>query len=239
VRISIAIRTTPAALGFVALLLLGWSCDAGAEPQTHLQFFRQHRDFVLRAFEQLPRANEAPLDSSRAWHFDPFAEWSVEDRVQAVRAALDTATAPADLAAFRLTLGNLLDDAAAAAQRLDDLDHRFVAHLRTACEVTLASDRDVEIERFEAWLDGEHLVAHAPTPEERAALAAGGILEVLRRVLEPRPQELKMKLWIAGRSQPLELAHLVSPVPDALVRLHLDLSSGVTPRLVQTTLGGG
>jgi hypothetical protein len=222
----------------VALLLLGWTGALEAEPAEHLHFFRQNRDFVLRAFERLPRFETDPSDSARGWDFDPFAEWAVLERVQAVRAALDTASTPTDLGHFRATLGDLLDEAAAAAARLDDLDHRFAAHLRTACEVTLASAGNIDVQRIDAWLDGEHVATHATSPEERAALAAGGVLEVVRRVLEPRTQDLTMKVWIAGRPEPLDLAHAVEPVPDALVRLHVELSSGDEPRVVQTTLGG-
>jgi hypothetical protein len=223
-------------VGWVAGVLACLPHVGSAEPESHLRFFRQNRDFILRAFEALPRAPAGPADSARAWAFDPFAAGSVQERVRAVRAALDTASAPEHLGAFHDALGALLDDVGAAGTRLDDLDSRFRAHLRTSMEVTLAA-AGPGVERVEAWIDGEPAAEHVLAEPEKAALAAGGVLEVLRRVAEPRTQNLEVRVWLAGRSDPVRCVQTVSPVLDALVCVRLDLDGANAPiRVHQTTL---
>jgi len=155
-----------------------------------------------------------------------------------VRAALDTADTPEHLGAFRQSLDSLLVAAQAAAARLDDLDRRFASHLRTAVEVTLATNQSVRLERVEARLDGETTGETLLSVEERAALAAGGVLEVLRRVVEVRPQTLEVRWWLAGDAVPREKTEIIAPVADALLRIHLDLA-GNEAKLVQTLPGGG
>ena len=217
-------------------LLVGRGAGAG-EADGHLEFFRQNRDFLLRAFERLPEAGTA-APTQRHWDFDPFAAWDAREHMRSARAALDTAAAPEDLQQFHLALGALLEEAQAAAVRLDDLDRRFAAHLRTAVEVTLAAEKKVQVERLEASLDGEPAVACTLSAPERAALQAGGIVEVLRRVVEVRPQPLEVRWWVRGDPQPRQATHVLTPVPDALVRVHLEVPAAaraVTP--VQSTLG--
>jgi hypothetical protein len=224
-------------LGFGVACGLGLLPGAGsAAPESHLQFFRQNREFILRAFEALPREPSAPTADARAWAFDPFAAGSVQERVRAVRAALDTATTPEQLGAFHNALGGLLDEVGAAGTRLDDLDSRFRAHLRTSMEVTLAA-AGAGVERVEASIDGEPAAEHVLSEPEKAALAAGGVLEVLRRVAEPRPQNLEVRVWFAGRSEPVRCVQAVTPVVDALVCVRLDLDGANAPiRVHQTTL---
>jgi len=219
-------------------ILLGFLPVAAAGEDTHLRFFKRNREFILRAFESQPRQPAGATDRVQSWDFDPFAPGSVQARVQGVRAALDTATTPEHLVAFRDAVGGLLDDAGAAGTRLDDLDRRFRAHLRTAVEVTLAATARADVERVEAWLDGQPATAFALAGTERAALAAGGVLEVLRRVVEPRAQSLEVHVWLSGHAEPVRIVQPVSPVADALVCLRLEVEGvGAPIRVQQTTLG--
>lgn len=229
-------RWFPAVPTLLVLAGLGRGASAD-EAQGHLEFFRQNRDFLLRAFERLPEpGSTAP--TQRHWDFDPFATWDVREQLRAARAAHDTAATPEDLQEFHLALGRLLEEAQAAAVRLDDLDRRFAAHLRTAVEVTLATEKKVQVERLEASLDGEPAVACTLSAAERGALEAGGIVEVLRRVVEVRPQNLEVRWWVRGDPQPRQATHLLTPVPDALVRVHLDVPAAARPVTpVQSTLG--
>lgn len=225
-------------------LMLAGAClwlasgPAGAE-EAHLPFFRAHRDWLLRAFESLERAPLPPDATARAWSFDPFADESAAQRLAAVRASLDTATTLGDLEVFRVALDSLLDDAARAGARLDSLDWTFAAHLRTALEVTLAAPADLDVERVEAWLDGLPVARHELGPEERAALAAGGIFEVVHRVVEPRAQALEVRAWTRGRAEPSSTMLVVDPTPDRLAIVQLHLTDARAPaRLVLSTLGG-
>jgi hypothetical protein len=231
-------RLAGAICALVAALCVATSARADAAAE-HLRFFKQNRDFLLRAIERLGTEATAPGGARRSWDFDPFAEWSAQARMDAVRAALDTAAAPEHLGSFRAALDSLLAEAEAAAARLDTLDQRFAAHLRTAVEVTLATGKKVRLQRVEARLDGEPVMDRALSPEERAALDAGGILEVLRRVVEVRPQTLEVRLWVDGDPEPRLATHVIAPVPDAVVRVHLDLAGAEAPKPVESVLGGG
>ena len=219
-------RLAGAICALVAALCVAASARADAAAE-HLRFFKQNRDFLLRAIERLGTEATAPGGARRSWDFDPFAEWSAQARMDAVRAALDTAAASASASSE------------SRAARLDTLDVRFAAHLRTAVEVTLATGKKVRLQRIEARLDGEPVMDRALSPEERAALDAGGILEVLRRVVEVRPQTLEVRLWVDGDPEPRLATHVIAPVPDAVVRVHLDLAgAGAPPKLVESVLGG-
>ncbi len=233
-----ASRRRIAACVFLVLAATGIRAGtAHADDEAHLRFFLQNRNFLVQTFERLS-IDDASASDRRAWDFDPFAVWEAEQALQAVRAALDTADTPEHLGAFRASLDSLLAAAQAAATRLDDLDRRFAAHLRTAVEVTLATSQSVRLERVEARLDGETTGATVLSAEERAALAAGGVLEVLRRVVEVRPQTLEVRWWLAGDPVAREKIEIISPVADSLLRIHLDLA-GTEAKLVQTLPGGG
>jgi len=223
-----------------ACLVVAAALPAAAEPpEGHLSFFRQNRDFVLRAFERLPQDEDAARTDGRQWDFDPFAAWDASERVGAVRAALDTATTPAHLGTFRMSLGELLDESAAAAARLDELDRLFRAHLRTALEVTLESEGAADVQRVQAWLDGEHVADLALSDAERSALGAGGILEVLRQVIEPRTQDLVVHVWLAGHSEPRVATQAVEPVADTLRRVHFRIATQEpVVQVEESTLGG-
>jgi hypothetical protein len=220
------------------LMLVAFAGGAAAE-DAHLPFFHANRDWILRAYENLPRPS-APADAgARAWSFDPFADASAAARLAAVRASLDSATTLSDLGTFRSALDSLLATAVAAGARLDDLDLRFAAHLRTALEVTLASREKLALERVETWLDGVLVHEHTVSEYERAALAAGGVLEVLRRVVEPRPQALEVRAWTRGDTAPSCTLVTIEPTPDVLTICHLDLDKAGQPaRSVRATLGG-
>jgi hypothetical protein len=220
------------------LLLVLCAAPAFGEEQ-HLRFFAANRDWLLRAFEALPKNAPAPGDAARAWSFDPFADASALAAIRAAGASLDSAATLADLDAFRTSLDSLLAAASASAARLDDLDRRFAAHLRTVLEVTLAAPEGLAIERVEATLEGTTVQQHVLDPSERAALAAGGVLEVLRRVVEPRAQDVEVRVWTAGAAEPSCTRFTVEPPPDVLSICHLDLESSAKPaRLVRTALGG-
>jgi len=221
-------------------LLIAMACAGVARADdAHLPFFNANRDWVLRAYEALPRPTTASNTAARAWSFDPFADSTAVARLAAVRASLDSAVTLSDLGTFRSALDSLLASAVAAGTRLDELDMRFAAHLRTALEVTLATKKDLGIERVETWLDGICVHAHDVTETERAALAAGGVLEVLRRVVEPRTQALEVRAWTRGAAAPTCTALSVEPVRNVLSVCHLDLDKAGQPaRLVRATLGG-
>jgi len=224
-------------IGAAVLVLLATVPATAGE--SHLPFFNAHRDWVLRAFENLPKPG-APADATaRAWSFDPFADEQALLRIRAVRAALDSATSLADLGVFRSALDSLLAAAEQTGADLDSLDRCFARHLRTALEVTLASKASLDVERVEAWLDGALIEQHALSAEERAALAAGGVLEVMHRVVEPRSQALEVRAWMRGAAAPSTTAFVVQPVPDQLSIYHLDLESAQSPaRSVRSSLGG-
>jgi hypothetical protein len=222
-----------------AIVMLCVAMPAAASDKQHLPFFGAHRDWVLRAFENLPKPG-APADAAaRAWSFDPFADEQAMQRIRAVRAALDSATTLADLGVFRTALDSLLGAAELTGARLDSLDRCFARHLRTALEVTLASKAALDVERVEAYLDGALVEQHALSAEERAALAAGGVLEVMHRVVEPRAQALEVRAWTRGAAAPSTTALVVQPTPDELSIYHLDLESAQSPaRSVRSSLGG-
>ncbi len=204
----------------------------------HLPFFHANRDWILRRFEGLERPQNTDLAPAQAWSFDPFADESALGRLRAAHAAFDSAQTVGDLGVFRATLDSLLASAVAAGARLDSLDQRFAAHLRTALEVTLATPPALEVERVEAWLDGKLVQEHTLSATERAALAAGGVLEVARRVVEPRPQTLEVRAWTRGVTEPSRTSLVVEPDPDQLAVVHLDLQSAAQPaRTVRTALG--
>lgn len=211
-----------------------------AADDAHLPFFNANRDWVLRRFEELERPENADLAPARAWSFDPFQDESALARLRAAGAVLDSATSVGDLGSFRAALDSVLADAAAAGARLDSLDRCFARHLRTALEVTLAAKASMDVERVEAWLDGTLVQQRTLSENERAALGAGGVFEVVRRVVEPRVQTLEVRAWIRGAAEPSRTTLVVSPVPDQLAVVHLDLESAQAPaRAGQTSLGGG
>lgn len=222
-----------------ALLLAALFAATAHADDPHLPFFHANRDWILRAYEALPRPTVAADAAARAWAFDPFADASAAARLAAVRASLDSAVTLTDLGTFRSALDSLLATAVTSGARLDDLDMRFAAHLRTALEVTLAAKSDLALERVEAWLDGACVSVHTVSDTERAALAAGGVLEVLRRVVEPRAQALEVRAWTRGATAPSCTVLTVEPTPDVLSVCHLDLDKASQPaRLVRATLGG-
>jgi len=224
-------------------LFIATSGLAGSAPaddvREHLPFFRANRDWVLRAFEALPRPTADPDAAARAWSFDPFADATARARLAGVEAALDSAASLGDLGTFRSALDSLLAEAVAMGGRLDDLDQRFAAHLRTAVEVTLAAKSGLAVERVEAWLEGACIARHELDDAERAALAAGGVLEVVRRVVEPRAQAIEIAVYTRGAAEPSRTAWTLEPVPDALSVCHLDLENARAPaRRADTLLEG-
>ena len=229
-------RTIWSLFGALAL----WAAEPAAAAEAHLPFFNANRDWVLRRFEELQRPSNADLAPARAWSFDPFADESALARLRAAQAGLDSATTIGDLGGFRAALDRVLLDAAASGARLDSLDRCFARHLRTALEVTLAAKPAVDVERVEAWLDGTLVQQRTLSATERAALAAGGVFEVVRRVVEPRTQTLEVRAWSHGATEPSRTLLTVSPPPDQLSIVHLDLDSAQAPaRTERTALGGG
>jgi hypothetical protein len=228
--------TGPWAVVLACALAMGASIAHAEAP--HLPFFQANRDWILRRFEALERPDTADLAPARAWSFDPFADESALARLRAAHAAFDSAQTVGDLGLFRATLDSLLASATSAGARLDSLDQRFAAHLRTALEVTLATLPALEVERVEAWLDGRLVQQHTLSATERASLAAGGVLEVARRVVEPRRQTLEVRAWTRGAAAPSRTTLVVEPDPDRLAVVHLDLQAADQPaRTVHTTLG--
>jgi hypothetical protein len=223
----------------VAATLSVWAAGAqAADATTHLPFFHANRDWVLRRFEALERAQPSDLGEARAWSFDPFTDESALARLRAARAAFDTAQALPDLGTFRVTLDSVLAATMTAAARLDSLDRMFAAHLRTALEVTLAAPSELDVERVEAWLDGTLVQQHVLSPAERAALQAGGVFEVVRRVVEPRMQRLEVHVWARGATAPSRTELDVDPEADKLTIFHLDLADAAQPaRFQRTALG--
>jgi hypothetical protein len=222
-----------AALGLVA-----------AEPawgeNAHLPFFHANRDWVLRRFESLEQPQGADLGNARAWSFDPFADESAYARLRSAQAALDSAQSAGDLAVFRAALDSVFAETLVAGARLDSLDRCFARHLRTALEVTLATKSSLDVERIEAWLDGTLVQQRTLNELERAALAAGGVLEVVRRVVEPRSQTLEVHTWSPGAAAPARTTVVVEPEPDRLAVVHLQLESPQQPaRALHAALGGG
>jgi hypothetical protein len=226
-------------LFFLAALCATSISQARAGDDPHLPFFRANRDWVLRALESLKPPAGTPGMEAQAWKFDPFKDESAWARLQAVQASLDSATSIGDLGVFRASLDSLLLAARTSGARLDSLDRCFVAHLRTSLAVTLGAPAGLEVERVEAALDGEPLVTHALSAEEQAALAAGGVLEIAHRVVEPRAQKLEVRAWTRGAAAPSRTEVVVDPAPDLLSVVHLDLVEPQAPaRLVRSTLGG-
>jgi hypothetical protein len=210
-----------------------------AEDEAHLPFFRANRDWVLRALESLKQPIAAPGAGTRAWNFDPFADASAYARLRAVQASLDSATTLGDLGVFRAALDSLLAVAVRSGARLDSIDYCFASHLRTSLAVTLATPKDVDLERVEALLEGQPVLQHELSVEERAALAAGGVLQLVHRVVEPRAQNLEVRAWTKGAPAPSRTEVPIDPDPDRLSVYHLDLVEPQAPaRYVRTTLGG-
>lgn len=230
-------RASQWVLACAAVAGLGAAAQAD-EATAHLPFFHANRDWVLRRFEALERPETTDLVPARAWSFDPFADESALARLRAARAAFDTAQALPDLGTFRTALDSVLLATTVAAARLDSLDRNFVAHLRTALEVTLAVPGGIEVERVEAWLEGTQVQQRALSETERAALRAGGVLEVVRRVVEPRAQRLDVQVWVRGAAAPSRTEIVVDPLPDELTIYHLDLADATQPARYQRTALG-
>ena len=224
----------------LAGVLVWTAVSAAAAEDAHLPFFHANRDWVLRRFEELARPAGTDVGPARAWGFDPFRDESAWARLRAAGAGLDSATTVGDLGSFRAELDRVLGDAAAAGARLDSLDRCFARHLRTALEVTLAAKPSLDVERVEAWLDGTLVQQRTLSDTERAALGAGGVFEVVRRVVEPRDQSLEIRAWTRGAAEPSRTTLVVSPAPDQLTVVHLNLESAPAPaRVESTSLGGG
>src|SRR5262245_1320710 len=222
----------------IVLVLVAWAAAPAWGDDTHLPFFQANRDWVLRRFESLERLPLADLTPAQAWGFDPFLDESAAARLRAASAALDSARTVGDLGQFRAALDAVLEDAGLASSELDSLDRCFAAHLRTALEVTLATKSSLAVERVEAWLDGTLVQQHTLSDHERAAMAAGGVLEVVRRVVEPRAQTLEVHAWARGAQAPSRTTVRVDPAPDRLAIVHLDLESAQAPaRAVHAALG--
>jgi hypothetical protein len=229
---------TRARFAVLAAAVAGSLASGSAAGEGHLPFFHANRDWVLRRFEALERPEQTDLAPARAWSFDPFADESALARLHAARAAFDSAQTLADLGTFRATLDSVLAATLGAGARLDSLDRAFAAHLRTALEVTLGTPAGLEVERVEAWLDGTQVQQRALSDSERAALRAGGVLEVLRRVVEPRAQKLAVHVWSRGAAAPSRTDIVVDPEPDRLTVFHLDLADPSQPaRFQRTALG--
>jgi len=221
----------------VCMALASWVGLAQADaPKEHLLFFHENRAFILQAWENVRASEVAAVDRSRDWDFDPFAQWNARDAVQEARARLDSATTPDHLGAFHASLDSLLEEMQRAAVRLDDLDFRFSAHVRTGLEVTLATPRELDIVRIEADVEGKPTIQHDLTGAERAALVRGGVLEVLRQVVEPRVHHIEVRTWTRGSSQPSITQMDFHPTADRVVRLHLQLKDPEEPAVMERTL---
>lgn len=215
------------------------SCAGAARaeaPKEHLPFFHENRAFILQAWENIQASEVVAEDRSRDWDFDPFAKWNARDAVADARARLDSATTPDHLGAFHASLDSLLEEMQRAAIRLDDLDFRFSAHVRTGLEVTLATSHALDIVRIEADVEGNPTIEHELTGAERAALVRGGILEVLRQVIEPRVHHIEVRAWTRGATQPSITQMEFHPTADRLVRLHLQLEDPEGPAVMERTL---
>src|SRR5262249_61131067 len=109
----------------------------------------------------------------------------------------------------------------------------------TALEVPRAVNPSFDVERVRAGRDGTLVQERTLSAPERAALTAGGVLEVVRRVVEPRQQTLEVLAWAAGAQNPSRTTLVVAPEPDRLAVVRLDLDASQQPaRAVQTVLGG-
>jgi hypothetical protein len=218
------------------LLVVGWCVLAPAESRrSHLPFFHENRAFILQAWEMSDIDRHNVKEDTRGWDFDPFADWNAEAAVREARALFDSATTPDDLGRFHASLDSLLEAMRLAAARLDDLDFRFSEHVRTGLEVTLAAPHKLDIVRVEADVEGVVTLQHDLTGAERAALVAGGILEVLRQAVEPRQHDIEVRTWVRGQEQP-SITHVVfHPTPNELVRVHLQLQNAHEPAQQQRT----
>jgi len=229
-------RSVQAGLACVVLCSLLMAGAAAASQTSHLPFFHENRAFVLQAWERSRIASDHVDTQARAWDYDPFADWDPEDAVAQARAAFDSASTPEDLGAFHAALDSLFASLDAAARRLDDLDFRFAAHTRTGLELTLATPRRLDVVRVEADLEGEPVWQHDLTGAERAALQEGGILEVMRRAIEPRLHRITVRTWVRGKDTPSVTQVDFEPTPNELVRVHLTLQKPEEPAAQERTL---
>ena len=236
-RERISQARTLCGLLFGLLLLGGLSALSHADSKDqHLPFFHENRAFILRAWESSEMTRNEVKEDARGWDYDPFAAWNAEDAVREARALFDSATTPDDLGKFHASLDSLLDEMQRAAERLDDLDFRFAEHVRTGLEVTLAAPHKLDIVRVEADVEGKMTLQHDLSGAERAALVEGGILEVLRQAVEPRPHEIEVRAWVRGQEQPSVTRLEFHPTPNELVRVHLQLKNSHEPAQQQRTL---
>ncbi len=62
---------------------------------------------------------------------------------------------------------------------------------------------------------------------------------MVRQVVEPRTQDLELRVWLNGAPEPTVVRRIVEPVPDALRRVHFRVATNEPiVQVEESTLGG-
>jgi hypothetical protein len=200
-----------------------------------LRFLRTNREFFRTRLDLL---RETPLSRREgAQDIDPrYLAW--RDMLAAVRAAGDTVAAAEDADQRRVLFASVTDLGQLEAQldamdrllagqrtRLTSMQEDFAGHQRTALAVVVSGwpGGEAPTGLSLAFDDGTQL-SWPLSPEQRASLAGGGVLEMFHGLIEPREQSLAIAIeggrWTAPDSGFVTL----DPQRDRLTFLRLDLS---------------
>lgn len=201
-----------------------------------LRFLHTNREFFRSRLDLLRETPVTRHDGATA--IDPhFLAW--RDMLDGVRAAGDTVAVAEDANQRRVLFASVTDlgqlegqldamDRMLAAQRvrLASMQEDFAGHQRTALAVVVSGWPRTEAPTSLALvLDDGTQLSLPISPEQRAALASGGVLELFHGLIEPREQSLAVAIaggrWTAPDSGFVTL----EPQRDRLTFLRLDLSA--------------
>ena len=201
-----------------------------------LQFLKENRDWIRARFDLL-RAR-AIASTGAADPIDPrFLDYA--RMLREVEAAADSAAAMRDARERRELLASIGDlagveseldriETALAVQRgrLGVLEEDFTGDQRTALVVVLAGApaSGAPSELAVTLDDGEKVTIPLPR-ETLATLAAGGVVQVLHRLVEPREQVLEVRLAGGGWPADDHAFVTIDPARDRLTFLRFDLSA--------------
>jgi len=196
--------------------------------RTNLDFFRARLD-RLRERALAERGSAQPIDPRFLAYRDLLAS---------VRAAGDSVAAAADADQRRVLFASVTDlgqlereldgvDRLLAAQRarLGALQADFAGQQRTALAVLVSGGARGDLPPALALVFDDGTRVDVPLPsEQRAALAAGGVLEVFHGLIEPREQVFAVALARADGASADSAFVTLTPEPDRLTFLRLDLA---------------
>ncbi len=202
--------------------------------QPSLRFLRANRDFLRAQLDRL-RLQAIRLHGGDAESIDP--RWlmlrdmaaavaaardtvAVEDSVTAWRGLLTSVTGLADLETQLDRMQGLLNDQGV---RLAALESDYLDRQETALVLLLSGGRAGRLPAGVVVGDGDDRLQVPLTDGQRDALAAGGVVQVMHRLVEPRDHQLDL-VFTGAAGDTLEAAVVpVTAERDRLTFVELDL----------------